>query len=158
MGRGAHFRSAYTIISVSRRGKSEQEFKAGSWRRELKQRPWRAAADWLALHGCSSTAQKLCPGVTLPIVVGLSVIYPRKWPPRLAYRAVSHSIFSVEVPLPSDLSLCQVDKIINQHTIFASVMWGLEIEVRPQALPSQFYPPSHLAGLSICSLIQLLCF
>lgn len=59
----------------------------------------------------------------------------KKMAPRLAYRAVSHSIFSVEVPLPSDLSLCQVDKIINQHTIFPSAMWGLQIEVRPQALP-----------------------
>ena len=34
--------------------KPGQELKAGTWRQELKQRPWRGAAYWLALHGLLS--------------------------------------------------------------------------------------------------------
>ena len=39
---------------ISNAGKSGQALKAGTWRQELKQRPWRSTDYWLAPHGLLS--------------------------------------------------------------------------------------------------------
>jgi hypothetical protein len=41
-------------VTVYHGGKLKQEFKAGVWKQELKQRPWRNTAYWLDSHGLLS--------------------------------------------------------------------------------------------------------
>jgi hypothetical protein len=72
--------SSYTWITAQHGGKSGQELKAGTWMQELKQRPWRNTADWLASHGLlsllsctlrdhfprdSTTHRELCPPMSI---------------------------------------------------------------------------------------------
>jgi hypothetical protein len=40
----------YFHLTAHDPGKPKPEFRAGAWRQELMQRPWRSAAYWLALH------------------------------------------------------------------------------------------------------------
>jgi hypothetical protein len=41
---------AYTSHSIIKGSQGKNSTRGGTWRQELMQRPWRAAAYWLALH------------------------------------------------------------------------------------------------------------
>lgn len=41
----------FSLCVVHHLGNSGQELKAGIWRQELKQRPWRSVTYWLLSHG-----------------------------------------------------------------------------------------------------------
>jgi hypothetical protein len=48
--------SAYTstLLFITKGSQDRNSHRAGNWRQELKQRPWRGDAYWLALHGLLS--------------------------------------------------------------------------------------------------------
>ena len=80
--------------SITEGSQARNAKKAGIWRQELIQRPWRSAAYWLALHGLLilfpyRTQDRQCRGSTAHIVLAhpnLSSI--KKMHYRLAYRPV----------------------------------------------------------------------
>jgi hypothetical protein len=41
-------------VTAHHQGKPGQEFQAGTWRQDLKQRPWGGTANWLVFHGSTS--------------------------------------------------------------------------------------------------------
>lgn len=58
------------LACLPHNSQSSKELKAGSWKQERVQRPWRNAAHWLACHGLVSllpyTTQDHHPGTALP--------------------------------------------------------------------------------------------
>ena len=65
--------SAYTctLLFITKGSQDRSSHKAGTWRQELMQRPWRSAAYWLASPGCSACfliePRTTSPGRALPI-------------------------------------------------------------------------------------------
>lgn len=77
---------------------SVREVRAGAWL-ELKERPWKGAAYWLALRAClpCDNIQDTSPGGPTSVIE------------KMPCRPICEGIFSIEVPSSKRTSLCQVD-------------------------------------------------
>jgi hypothetical protein len=91
----------WLTIKVYCSGKMRQESsRAGSWRQKLKQRPWRRAAYWLALHSLLAflyNGGPPTPGLALPTLV-INPLLIQKMP--LKEANLMEVVFQVKFPLP----------------------------------------------------------
>lgn len=122
----------YTSTSpfTTERSQDRSSKRAGTWKQELKRRPWRSAASWLAHHGLLSLSGGRhigCEGHACFIVqlsgMSLTVFQAlphqsliKKMPYRLSYQQSWGIIFSVNIPSSQISSLCQIDKTSQPST------------------------------------------
>jgi hypothetical protein len=116
--------------------KSEQEVKTGTWRKELKQRPWWSTASWLSLHDSCSllsyvSKDNLSRGGTTHSGMGLPTLMinlgnaPTDMPIGFSDGG---QFLSWGFLFPSDCSVCQFDKT-------PSSTWHIRSK-HPNTLPS----------------------
>lgn len=104
----ALFLSLSTWVTFYHWGKSEQKPKAGTWRKELKQKL--CATYWIAQHSLLYKPWHLFNYNVLGLPTS---IINQENIPRLAYRPILCSISDFRFPLSRWPILCQVNKIDN---------------------------------------------
>jgi hypothetical protein len=118
--------------------KSGQELQAGAWRQELKQRPWRNIAFWLAPHGLITTQDYLLGGGgTAHSGLGLPTLtinnnnndnhhhHHHHVSTELHTGKSNVGNFSITIPsYETCWSLCQVEKT-NQHNLWISLLCNI---------------------------------
>ena len=115
---------AYISVFIIKGSQDKNSSRAGSWRQELMQRPWRSVAYWLALHNLLSwlfihprTASLGRVAITTKSWTLFHQSLIKKMPYRLVYSPILWKTFSQLRLLSDDSSLCQVDiKLVSTLT------------------------------------------
>ena len=104
MGKSNLGRQGFISLTVSYDSSSSKAVRAGTWKQELMQRPWREAAYWLAFHGLLSLLSNRTQGHQLRgSTTRKAQALPqqtliKKMTYRFAYSLILGGIFLVEVP------------------------------------------------------------
>jgi hypothetical protein len=108
-------------VTVHSQGKPRQELKAGTWKQELKQRPWRNTAFWLAsVFRCPSYTAKLTYlGMVLPAVAWAFLHHNqqlRKYPIDTYTGLLLEAVLQLISPLPS-IKLTNVTDLLQDQRV-----------------------------------------